>query len=80
MLIDSLKTCAEPDRLAGGPSCAEVGAVLDSQDAALRLYALREVLGLWEVVTPAKMHISGAEWREFLARGFLVITGFRPGD
>lgn len=66
------------DRLKGGPSYIEVGGELGSQDSALGLYALGEVLGLWQVVTPAKMGITGPEGDDLAGRGMVMITGFRP--
>ena len=65
-------------RPAGGPSCIQVGAQIDSQDAALRLYALGEVLGLWEVVTPGRRLVTGPEALQMARNGFVMMTGFRP--
>ena len=76
-LIDILKSLPDRERLAAGPSYIETGVWIDSQDAALRLYALGEVLGLWKVITPATLGVSGPEALQLARNGFVMITGFR---
>lgn len=77
-LIEILETYPEPKRLAGGPSYIEMGAVLGSQDAALRLFALGKVLGLWNVVSPATLGMDGDQARQLAGQGFIMMSGFQP--
>jgi hypothetical protein len=77
-LIGLLNDYPNPDRLAAGPSYMEVGAVLDSQDYALRLFALRQVLGLWKVITPGTMGVVEASIaRQMAGSGFIMISGYK---
>lgn len=76
-LIATLRDYPEPERLANGPSFIEVGAHVGSQDNALRLFALGQVLGLWTVVTPAMMRIPPQGRRDAAGQGFLFVTGYR---
>ena len=75
-LIDILNHYPSPERLAGGPSYIEVGAEIGDQGAAFRLFALGNALGLWDVITPASMGITGPMARDLAGRGFVMITGF----
>lgn len=67
-----------PDRLAGGPSYIELGAEIGSQDAALRLFAVGKVLGLWDVITPKSMGITGPMADQLAGSGMVMITGYTP--
>jgi hypothetical protein len=79
-LIELLKTYPQPDRLVGGPSYIEVGAVLGDQGAALQLFALGQVLGLWKVITPATLGFKeGPTSDQMAGGGFIMISGFK-GD
>jgi hypothetical protein len=75
-LINILNSYPEPDRLAGGPSYIEVGGVIGDQGAAFQLFALGQVLGIWNVITPASMGITGAEARRLAGSGFVMISGY----
>jgi len=75
-LIDILRHYPDPDRLAGGPSYIEVGAEIGSQTGAFQLFALGKALGLWDVITPASMGITGPMARDLAGSGFVMITGF----
>lgn len=78
-LLDILATYPRPERLVGGPSYIEIGAEIGSQEDALRLYALGEVLGLWQVITPERMGITGEEADKLAGAGMVMITGYtRP--
>lgn len=78
-LIEILATYPEPERLAEGPSFIEVGAVIGDQGAAFQLFALGEVLGLWKVVTPARLGITDKAKADHMAGGGLVLmTGYPP--
>lgn len=75
-LIAILKTYPEQERLAGGPSYIEMGGEIGDQGATLQLFALGKVLGLWDVITPEKLGITGQEASELAGRGFVMIDGF----
>lgn len=77
-LIEILKTYPRIDRLAGGPSYIEVGAELGDQGAAFMLFALGEVLGLWNVITPKTLGIEGPEARQMAGLGFVMMSGWKP--
>lgn len=70
----------EPDRLRGGPSYIEVGAVIGSQDNALRLYALGKVLGFWDIITPESFGMEGKMAEAAAGRGLVMITGYREEE
>lgn len=65
------------DRLSAGPSYIEAGGVVGDQGVALRLYALGQVLDLWEVVTPERMGMSGEAADRAAGAGYVMVTGFR---
>lgn len=77
-LIEILDAYPEPERLRGGPSYIEVGAVIGDQGAAFQLFALGKVLGIWDVITPTAMGFSGQEAEQMAGSGFIMITGYRP--
>ena len=68
----------EPDRLRSGPSYIELGAVLGSQELALRLIGLGQLVGLWRAVTPEAVGIAGAEAKRLAGNGFVMMTGVNP--
>ena len=76
-LIAILKTYPDPDRLAGGPSYIEVGGEIDDQGAALQLFALGQVLGLWRIITPKTLGIIGVQAEQMAGMGFVMISGFK---
>ena len=76
-LVAILKTYPMPDRLADGPSYIEVGGEIGDQGAAFQLFALGEVLGLWQVITPEKLGITGPEARQMAGMGFVMMSGFK---
>lgn len=79
-LVALLNDYPQPERLAGGPSYIEVGAEIGDQGAAFQLFALGEALGLWSVVTPAKLGINGPLADQMAGSGYIMITGYRrPG-
>lgn len=75
--IALLKEYPQPERLAGGPSYIEVGAEIGDQGAAFQLFALGQVLGLWSVITPEKIGITGPQARELAGSGFVMMSGYR---
>jgi len=79
-LISILKTYPNPERLEGGPSYIEVGGIIGSQDRALQLFAVGEVLKFWKVVTPEKLGITGAKANMLAGSGLVMISGFKGGE
>jgi len=75
-----LDTYPEPERLAGGPSYIEIGAVIGSQEMAFRLFALGGVLKLWEVITPQRLGIHGEDASKLAGRGFIMMSGYRSSE
>ena len=76
-LVAILKTYPQPERLAGGPSYIEVGGEIGDQGAAFQLFALGKVLGLWDVITPEKLGITGPEANQMAGMGFVMMSGFK---
>jgi hypothetical protein len=64
------------DSLACGPSYITVGGEIGDQGAAFQLFALGEALGLWEVITPGKLHVTGQQANAMAGQGFIMITGY----
>lgn len=65
-------------RLEEGPNFMMVGAVVDSQQRALLLFALGAVLGFWQVITPGSIGIIGGAAEEMAGKGMVMIDGYRP--
>ncbi len=76
-LLELLREYPEPERLAGGPSYIEVGAVLGDQQAAFLLFALGEALDLWHVITPAKLGMEGAIADRAAGGGMVMMSGLK---
>lgn len=62
------------DEFKGGPSYITTGAWIGDQGLALCLYALLEHYELAEVVTPAKIGITGDRARELMGSGFVMFS------
>ena len=76
--INILNSWPAREELAGGPSYIAVGAIVGSQSAALQMFALGKVLGLWQVITPAMFGLTGREADDMAGAGYVMITGYRP--
>lgn len=77
-LIEILKHYPDKASLAAGPSYITVGATVGSQDTALRLFALGQVLGLWDVITPKGLGISDpAKALEMAGVGYVMISPWK---
>jgi hypothetical protein len=79
-LIEVLRSYPQPDRLAGGPSYIEVGGEIGSQDGAFRLFALGQALGLWHVITPERLGLTGQEARRAAGAGYVLMSGWRDEE
>ena len=78
-LIELLKSYPEPVVISNGLfSYITVGAVISDRGTVLRLFALGKVLGLWDVVTPTTLGLSGERAQDAAGRGFIMCTGFNP--
>ena len=77
-LIDILNEYPNMERLKGGPSYIEVGAEIGDQGMAFKLFAAGQVLGFWQVMTPARMGITGPMADQMAGQGFVLITGYKP--
>ncbi|MEK7185621.1 MAG: hypothetical protein AAB726_03295 [Patescibacteria group bacterium] len=64
-------------KLSEGPSYIHVGGAIGSQGAAFQLFALGKVLGLWDIITPAKLGITGPNADRMAGSGFVMIDGFK---
>ena len=78
-LIELLKCYPRPHRLRAGLSYVELANDIGSRAAALQLFALGRVLGLWDLITPAQLRTSGRAARYLARIGILVSTPFDPG-
>lgn len=68
----------EQNRLAGGPSYIEVGGVIGDQGAALSLFALGQVLGLWTVLTARTFGFTDeAEILKLAGNGLVMMSGYK---
>jgi hypothetical protein len=74
-LLGLLEQYEPRDELAGGPSYMHVGGRIGDQGAALQLFAVGKVMGLWDVITPATMGFKGAEADHMAGSGFVMCTG-----
>ncbi len=76
-LIEILREYPFLERLAAGPSYIEVGAEIGDQGAAFQLFALGQVLGLWQVITPETLGFSGEQAQQMAGRGYIMISGYK---
>ena len=79
-LIDLLRTYPNPTELSGSPSYIHVGGTIGDQGAAFQLFALGKVLGLWDIITPETLHMTGQDAIDMAGNGAIWITGFRGED
>lgn len=76
-LIEVLWQYPQPETL-DGISYIAVGKEIGSDAAALQLFALGSVLGLWQLVTPAGQGVSEAEALQMASNGMVKIVGYTP--
>lgn len=65
------------DELAGGPSYIRWGYLLGDQTLALLTMACGAKAGLWEVITPGTLGITGEEAADLAGRGFVMTSGLK---
>ncbi len=63
--------------LVNGPSYIALGGILGSQDLALMLMAVGDVLGYWEVITPERLGLEGEAARRAAGIGYIMTTGYK---
>lgn len=68
------------DSLKSGPSYIDVGADLGDQGMAFQLFAMGEVLGLWRVITPTRLGLSGKDAEYAAGIGYVLIAGYKMGE
>lgn len=80
-LVSAIKAAEEGEfnnvsieRLRQGPSYIELGGWVGDQGTALQLMGLGEILGLWEVATPARLGIEGDQAQEMMGMGFVMVA------
>lgn len=76
-ILEILVCYPSPERLSAGPSYIEVGAEIGDQGAAFQLFALGKVLGLWDIITPEKFGLEGAEATAAAVSGYVMMTGYK---
>lgn len=76
--IDAIEDDAE--MLGDGPSYITIGAILGDQTAAFCFMSFGQALGLWRVVTPAKLNLPEDMRDRAAGLGYIMITGYRKGD
>lgn len=69
----------DADMLGGGPSYITLGGMLGDQTAAFCFMAVGQALGLWRVVTPAKLHLPEDMHERAAGLGYIMISGYRKG-
>lgn len=52
----------------------ELGAIIGSQDAAFLVFAVGEVLGLWQILSPSRMGFTGEIGDQLAGQGYITIT------
>ena len=55
-----------------------IGGYIGDQGAAFQLMALGQVLGLWEVITPSSLGLTGERASMAAGAGYLMISGYHP--
>lgn len=60
-----------------GPSYITLGAEIGDQGAAFCLMALGQVLGLWRVITPVDLGITGAKAMDAAGLGYVMLSGYK---
>jgi hypothetical protein len=76
-LVEWLSQYPQPERLAGGPSYIELAGVGEiEQETAFRVMALGKVLGLWSLITPETLGITGPEADQMAGMGLVMISGY----
>lgn len=75
-LIAILRDYPEPQELKDGPSYITVGARIGDQGAAFCLFALGQVLGLWKVITPRMLGVTGEVARRAAGNGYVLIGSY----
>ena len=65
-------------RVAGGPSYIEWGALIGDQGLAMRMMAAGQIAGLWQVITPRMFGVDGPEADSLAGQGMVMTSGYTP--
>lgn len=68
--------CNEHPIMEPGPNYISLGGEIGSQDLALLLMAVGEVLGLWKVIIPERFGLTGEEAHMAAGAGYVMTTGY----
>lgn len=64
------------ERAKGGPSYIEWGGWIGDQGLAMRMMACGQKAGLWKVITPATLHVTGKDADDMAGKGFVMTSGY----
>ncbi|MFA7121628.1 MAG: hypothetical protein WC277_09110 [Bacilli bacterium] len=67
----------EHPRFLQGTSYIEVGSEIGSQEMAFRLFAIGNVLDIWDILTPEKVGVNGVGADILAGRGFIMTVNHR---
>lgn len=76
-LVEVLRAWPHPGMLESGPSYIVLGAAVGDQGLALCLMGLGKALGLWDVITPGSLGVTGEAADRMAGQGFVMTTGLR---
>lgn len=62
-------------RIKGGPSYIEWAGWIGDQGLAMQLMAAGQYAGLWDVITPEKLSVTGEQADEMAGRGYVMTSG-----
>lgn len=72
-IIQIMRDYPTLDRLVQGPSYIEVGGEMGDQGIAMTTFAVLEAIGLADIMTPAKLGMTGPQADEMAGRGFVML-------
>lgn len=74
--IQFLESYPDAQKLFDGPSYKSVAGIVGDEMTALRVFALGQVLGLWEVLLPNQLDVPPELADEAVDLGLIVTTGY----
>jgi len=66
------------DRFRQGPGYIEIGGWIGDQTLALLFMACGQIADVWEVVTPARLGLSGERAELMAGAGYVMVSGYHP--
>jgi hypothetical protein len=76
--VSLVATYPDFERFKQGLSYIELGGVIGDQEAAFQFMALGKVLGLWSLITPEVLGITGSAADMLAGQGLVMISGYKP--